>query len=68
MLIEYIDSDISRDGIYSSLFYPIADGTFTVSFHAVHYTNTNGRDNILKDTRLITSDQGTEIFKIYCNN
>ena len=66
--MKYTDSDISHDGIYSGLFYPIADGTFTVTFHAVHYSNINWRDNILKDTRLITSDQGTEIFKIYCNN
>lgn len=49
----WTDSDISRDGIYSGLFYPTTDGTYTANIHAF------SKDSVTRSERLLTSNQGT---------
>jgi hypothetical protein len=53
------DSDISKDGIYSGIFYPEANGIYEVDFHAVHGSSAKGSN------RLLNSDQSK--FQILVN-
>ncbi|XP_046643221.1 calcium-activated chloride channel regulator 1-like isoform X2 [Daphnia pulicaria] len=48
-----MDSDISKDGIYSGIFYPEANGIYEVDFHAVHGSSAKGSN------RLLNSDQNS---------